>query len=157
MLFKYAAYAYIDTCMHTYIHTQTLVLEVKDAKPKAIAEGFPAILLKSCERAPVKSIHIIFQRFLDNGRLPSRLNGVIICPIHKSGSRSFAQNHKTVTLTYHVSDVIQRIVRGKLITFLKGNCLLGDTRDCIGPDKCCVTKLLQNYDYVLNQLLTTQT
>ena len=105
-------------------------------------DGFPAILLKTCKRALAKPLQILFQSFLAVGKLPGKLKEGIICPIHKGGSRADAKNYRPVSLTSHISKVMERVIRGKLITFLEVNDLLTDTQHGFRPGRSCLTQLL---------------
>lgn len=116
-------------------------------------DGFPAILLKVCKRVLARPLQSLFQSFLASGKLPRKLKEGKICPIHKGGSRAEAKNYRPISLTSHISKVMERIVRRKLIAFLEENDLLPDTQHGFRPGRSCLTQLLQHYDWVLKQLL----
>lgn len=59
---------------------------------------------------------IFFDRFLASGRLPKKLKERFVCPMDKSGSRADAKNYKPIFLTLHISKIMERIDRKKVIT-----------------------------------------
>ena len=65
------------------------------------ADGVPASLLKTCRKQLSKPLHILWRSSLDLGITPQDLLLVIICPVHKVGSRSVPKNYRPVALTSH--------------------------------------------------------
>ena len=51
------------------------------------ADGVPANLLKLCRKELAKPLFILWRSSLDQGCIPSDLLLVLICPVHKGGSR----------------------------------------------------------------------
>lgn len=60
-----------------------LAIEEMDAHSTVGLDGFPEILLKSCKRALADPFQNPFQSYVADGRLPSRLKGVITCSLLK--------------------------------------------------------------------------
>ncbi|GAB1597390.1 hypothetical protein Ahia01_000015400, partial [Argonauta hians] len=124
-----------------------------DSASAAGPDGVPACLLKNCRHAFAKPLGIIFQSSLDQGRLPKALKEGIIRPIHKGGNRATPKNYRPISLTSHVSKVMERIVRRKIISFLETEKLLPESQHGFRPNRGCLTQLLQHYDWVLKQQL----
>ena len=135
------------------IEEEDVVSAIDDMSLNSAAgpDGFPAVLLKSCKRALAKPLQLLFQSFLASGKLPGKLKEGKICPIHKGGSRADAKNYRPISLTSHISKVMERIIRKKLIMFLEENNLLTDTQHGFRPGKSCLTQLLEHYDWVLTK------
>ena len=74
-------------------------------------DGVPAMLLKSCRKELSKPLHLLWRSSLDNGSIPVELLLVLICPIHKGGSRSVAKNYRPVALTSHLIKVFERVIK----------------------------------------------
>ena len=51
-------------------------------------DGVPAVLLKTCRRQLSLPLYHLWRGSLDSGTIPAETLLVIICPIHKGGSRS---------------------------------------------------------------------
>ncbi|XP_014775465.1 uncharacterized protein LOC106872847 [Octopus bimaculoides] len=118
------------TTHYINIEEKDAMLEIDDIDARSAAgfDGFPAILLESCKRVFAnesckrvfaKPLQLLLQSFLANGKLPDALKEGILCPIHKGGSRADAKNYRPIPLTSHISRVMERTVRRKLIAFLQ--------------------------------------
>ena len=140
---------------HIEIEEADVMSAIDEMRPNSATgpDGFPAILLKNCKKALAKPLKILFQSFLKCGRIPKKLKEGIVCPIHKGGSRAEAKNYRPVSLTSHISKVMERIVRRRLTTFLEENGLLSDTQHGFRSGRGCLTQLLQHYDWVLKHLM----
>lgn len=110
-------------------------------------DGFSAILLKKCKRALAKPLQILFQSLLTNKSLTRKLKAGM-CTIHKRGRRADAKICRPAPLTSHISNVIERFVKRKLITFLEDNAQHGFL-----SGRNCLTQLLQHYTWMLKQLM----
>ena len=137
------------------IEDDDVVSAIDEMNPNSATgpDGFPVILLKKCKLALARPLKIIFQNSLACGKLPKKLKEGIICPIHKGGSRAEAKNYRPVSLTSHVSKVLERIVRKRLTTFLEENDRLSDTQHGFRSGRSCLTQLLHHYDWVLKRLM----
>ena len=69
----------------------------------------PAILLKTCRKQLSKPLYYLWRSSLDSGYIPPELLLVLICPIHKGGSRSAPKNYRPVDLTSHLIKVFERV------------------------------------------------
>ncbi len=128
-------------------------IDKMDINSAAGPDGFPTILLKTCKKALAKPLQIMFQSFLESGKIPKNLKEGIICPIHKGGSRAHAKNYRPISLTSHISKTMERIVREKLTIFLEENGLLSETQHGFRQGRSCLTQLLQHYDWILKESL----
>ena len=89
-------------------------------------DGVPAVLLKTCRKQLSTPIYHIWRASLDSGCIPPELLLVLICPIHKGGSRSVPKNYRPVALTSHLIKVFERVVRQSLVTHIEKLGLLPD-------------------------------
>ena len=64
-------------------------------------DGVPASLLKNYRKELSKPIYTFWRASLDSGSIPTDLL-VIICPVHKGGSRAVPKNYRPVALTPHL-------------------------------------------------------
>ena len=61
---------------------------------------------------------------MDAGDIPAELLMVLICPIHKGGSKLLPTNYRPVALTSHLIKVFERVVRKALVRHIDVNNLL---------------------------------
>ena len=78
-------------------------------------DGLPAMLIKCCRNELSRPLHLLWRSSLDTGSIPTELLLVLICPIHKGGSRAVPKNYRPVALTSHLIKVFERVVRKVLV------------------------------------------
>ena len=83
------------------------------------ADGIPAKLLKICRKELARPLYLLWRASLTQGSIPSDLLLVLICPVHKGGSRGLPRNYRPVALTSHIVKVFERVVRKTLVEHLE--------------------------------------
>ena len=84
--------------------------------------------------------------------IPSDLLLVLICPVHKGGSRGLPKNYRPVALTSHLVKVFERVVRKALVKHLEENGLLPDGQHGFRALRSTLTQLLSYWDLILDEL-----
>ena len=108
--------------------------DIKDAMGKldeTSASGpdqFPSIALKKCREYLAEPIYLIWRISLDRSEIPGIYKTANVAPIHKGGSKGEAKNYRPVALTSHVIKIFEKVVRKKIIEFLKKNGKLNDSQ-----------------------------
>ena len=115
-------------------------------------DGVPAVLLKTCRKQLSKPIYYIWRASLDNGCIPPELLLVLICPIHKGGSRSVPKNYRPVALTSHLIKVFERVVRQSLVAHIDKLGLLPDGQHGSRARRSTLTQLLSHWDSIMEGL-----
>ena len=60
----------------------------------------------------------------------------------KKGNRQEPGNYKPICLTYMVCKTMERLIKGKIITHLEGNNLIGDSQHGFRNMSSCLTSML---------------
>ena len=115
-------------------------------------DGLPAILLKTCKKQLSKPIYHLWRSSLDSGVIPKELLLVLICPIHKGGSRSVPKNYRPVALTSHLIKVFERVVRLSLVAHIEKLNLLPDGQHGSRARRSTLTQLLSHWDNIIEGL-----
>ena len=115
-------------------------------------DGVPAILLKTCRKQLSKPIYYLWRSSLDSGCIPPELLLVLICPIHKGGSRSGAKNYRPVALTSHLIKVFERVLRRVLVSHIDKLGLLPDGQHGSRSGRSTLTQLLSHWDNIMEGL-----
>ena len=115
-------------------------------------DGVPASLLKTCKKELSKPLHTLWRSSLDSGTIPVELLLVMICPIHKGGSRAAPKNYRPVALTSHLIKVFERVVRRVLVDHIDKLGLLPDGQHGSRALRSTLTQLLTYWDSVLDGL-----
>ncbi|BHF77028.1 hypothetical protein SprV_0502013000 [Sparganum proliferum] len=131
----------IDSVVLTKAIVQQELLKLKEAKSPGPDE-IPAKLLKELATELAEPLCLLFQASLDEGRLPPEWKTAWISPIHKSGSRTSANNYRPVSLTSICCKVMERIVKRELMRFLGQHHLLSNAEHGFRRGRSCLTNLL---------------
>ena len=115
-------------------------------------DGVPAMLLKQCRKQLSKPLQILWRASLDSGSIPEELLLVLICPVHKGGSRTIPKNYRPVALTSHIIKVFERVLRHALVTHLEGQGLLPEGQHGSRAMRSTLTQLLSHWDNILDGL-----
>ena len=112
----------------------------------------PAKLLKICREELGKPLFYLWRASLDSGNIPAEQLLVLICPIHKGGSRSIPKNYRPVALTSHIIKVFERVVRKSLVDHIDRLDLLPNGHHGSRARRSTLTQLLAHWDSVLDGL-----
>ena len=81
--------------------------------------------------------------------IPTETLLVIICPIHKGGSRSLPKQYRPVALTSHLIKIFERVLREALVAHIDLNNLLPDGQHGSRATRSTLTQLLAQWDVIL--------
>ena len=116
------------------------------------ADGVPASLLKQCRKELRDPLFYPWRGSLNQGKIPKDLLLVLICPVHKGGSRSAPKQYRAVALTSHIVKVFERVLRRVLVMHLEDNNLLPEGQHGFRSFGSTLTQLLQHYNNILDSL-----
>ena len=116
------------------------------------ADGIPATLLKLCRKELAKPLYLLWRSSLDQGCVPADLLLVLICPVHKGGSRGITKNYRPVALTSHIVKVFERVIRKALVNHLEKSGYFPDGQHGFRALRSTLTQLLSFWDSILEKL-----
>ena len=122
------------------------------ASSSAGPDGVPASLLKTCRKQLARPLYILWRASMDTGSIPAELLLVLICPIHKGGSRSAPKNYRPVALTSHLIKVFERVLRKALVKHVEDNNLLPVGQHGSRALRSTSTQQLSHWDTILDGL-----
>ena len=115
-------------------------------------DGVPAQLLKSCKSELSRPLYILWRSSLDSGIIPEELLLVLICPVHKGGSRAIPKNYCPVALTSHLIKVFERVLRKVLVKHIEKLGILPEGQHGCRTMRSTLTQLLTHWDTILDGL-----
>ena len=86
------------------------------------------------------------------GSIPSDLLLVLICPVHKGGSRGLPKNYRPVALTSRIVKVFERVIRRALVQHLEKSGFFPDGQHGFRALRSNLTQLLSFWDSILDKL-----
>ena len=75
-----------------------------------------------------------------------------MAPIHKGGSKGDAKNYRPVALTSHIIKVFEKVVRKKIIEFLKRTGKFNDSQHGFRSGRSTLSQLLAHFDRIIKCL-----
>ena len=153
---------YFDDTENNDIPTLTDVTFSEDDLSDAIDEisitaasgpdGLSAIFLKRCKSSLLKPLTGLWRDCLDLGITPEKLKDAHIIPVHKGGNQGVAANYRPIALTSHLIKVFEKVMRNKIVEFLKEHHLFNDGQHGFTEGRSCLSQLLAHHDKLLSIL-----
>ena len=120
-------------------------------------DGIPAQLLKECRKELKLPLFYLWKESMQQGVIPPDLLLVLICPVHKGGSRADPSQYRPVALTSHIMKVFERVVRKALVIHLEVSDKLPGNQHGFREQRSTLTQLLSHWDEILDLLEQGQT
>ena len=118
------------------------ILEIKAGK-SGRPDRVNGEVLGKCMKQVVVPLLMLFQKSLDNGKLPLDWKVENVVPIYKGkGSREEPGNYRPVGLTSHVVKTMEQIIRARLSEFSLINDLTSKNQHGFQAGKSCGAQLL---------------
>ena len=127
------------------INPEIIMLVVSKLSPKTSTtpDQIPSFALKQICTGILPFLLYFFNLSLTLGVLPWQWRTAIICPIHKKGSRSLAENHRPISLTSSICRAMETIVKDIIIDHIHKNQLIAEHQHGFLPGRTTTTQLLQ--------------
>jgi hypothetical protein len=109
-------------------------------------------VLRECSKELAKPLSIIFNKSFQSGTLPNLWSRANIIPLFKKGNKLDPSNYRPVSLTSVVCKTTERIVRDKMMQYLKDNNLINANQHGFVNIKNCVSNLLEAMDYITSSI-----
>ena len=115
-------------------------------------DGLSAELIKKLKYPVARFLHLIFKTSLKDGKFPTNLKHAYIAGIFKSGNKSEPANYRPISLTNHISKLMERVVRKDIVKYLEVNNLWDNRQHGARKGRSTLSQLLLHYDAILESL-----
>ena len=112
-------------------------------------DGLPSSFLKECLPELIQPLKILFRKSLDSGDIPAILKRAAIIPVFKGGDETCPSNYRPISLTPVLMNLLERIIRKQVISFVVTNNLLNPSQHGFRETHSCLSALLNVYDNML--------
>ena len=124
---------------------------LKDNKTGGV-DKLNSTFLKNSSMSLTYPILLIFKASLITSKIPNDWKKANISPIFKKGSKKDVSNYRPISLTSHISKIMERIIKVNIVNFLESNHLLEDSQHGFRNKRSCLTNLLQFLETVGNNV-----
>ena len=102
--------------------------------------------------APV--LEILFNRNLNETFVPAVWKKALITPLFKKGSKLQKENYRPISLTCHLSKIMERVLKNHIFTYLQTYNKFEQEQHGFCQGLSTVTNLVEFYDFVFQQIDT---
>jgi len=137
------------TALDTINITEEMVLEQLQSLRVDKSPGKDGVhprVLKELTDEIVGPLTQIFQKSINDGKLPDEWREASITPIYKKGDKSDPANYRPVSLTSVPCKMLERIIVNELITHIRNNDLTCEQQHGFTHGKSTITNLLEAMD-----------
>ena len=99
-------------------------------------------MTKLCGNSICKSLSIIFNGCLSEGKFPHEQKKANAVPVHKKGNKQSLENYRPISLLPICSKIFERLTYNKMFTFFTENNLISPNQPGFRPGDSCVNQLL---------------
>ena len=110
------------------------------------------MLLKECKKALLPPLKCIFEKSLEERKIPEIWKSAHVTAIFKSGSKSKPENYRPISLTSVPGKLLERIIRDEIVKHMTDNNLFAKSQHGFLAGKSCVTQLLEFLEDVTTAL-----
>ena len=114
-------------------------------------DGLESTDLKNIGESLVLPLKILFKRSGEKGEIPEDWKRANISALFKKGSKKDPGNYRPVSLTSHVSKLLERIIKDEMNSHLDRFHLIAESQHGFMKKRSCLTNLL-----VFNEFVTSQ-
>ena len=107
-------------------------------------------ILRALEDKLARPLTHILNNSVETGIIPDDWKSANVTSIHKKGSKQEPGNYRQISLTSVVCKTMERSVKGRLITHLEMNNLIGDSQLGLRNKRSCLTGLFDFFARVID-------
>ena len=140
-----------------HITEERLSNAMKEINPDSAPgpDHFPAIILHNHAAALAKPMLLIWQRSLDESKMPWETITSIITPIHKGDDKGLPENYRPVALTSHLIKTFEKLIKEDILMHLQNHNLLNHTQHGFRPGRATISQLLNYHHSIITMLQTS--
>ena len=122
-----------------------LMANIKEHKATG-PDGIPGRLLKYCAYELADTFTLLFQKSLEQGRVPHDWKKARIVPIFKKGDKSKVENYRPISLTSIACKLLEHIIHSNIMDHLDAHNILNSAQHGFRQRRSCETQLITTLD-----------
>ena len=109
-------------------------------------DGIRLAFLQQTKEEIAGPLRMIFEKSLEERRIPEDWRTANITPIYKKGKKTEAGNYRPVALTSVCCKLLEHLIRDEIVEHLEKNGLLRDSQHGFRTNRSCTTNLLEFFE-----------
>ena len=101
------------------------------------------MLIKECKNSLLSPLKLIFEKSIQEAKIPEICKLAHVTAIFKSGSKSKSENYRPISLTSVPGKIMERLIRDEIVDHMKQNQLFSKSQDGFLAGRSCTTQLLE--------------
>ena len=131
----------------TFERVRKILRRLRADKAPGVDELSPRILLHIQDEICLP-LCILFEKSMEEGKVPEDWKRANIVPIYKAGSRNRAENYRPVSLTSQVCKLFETLIRDVVVEHLESSDLLNTSQHGFRKGRSCMSNLLTFLDKI---------
>ena len=104
------------------------------------------MLLRETAQNIAEPLTLIFQKSVEDGRVPDEWKRANITPIYKKGPKCQAENYRPISLTSCVCKILESIIKAQMTAYLDNKKVISDRQHGFVSGRSCLTNLLEVFE-----------
>ena len=100
-------------------------------------------IIKECSEIMIQPLKLIFNKSIEEGKLPQEWKEANVTAIFKAGSRKKAENYRPISITSICCRIMERLIRNVIVEHLESNNILSSQQHGFRQGFSCTTQLLE--------------
>lgn len=115
-------------------------------------DGLHPTIFKNLAEEILDPLHTIFNKSLNESKVPESWKAGNITAIFKKGNRNLPSNYRPVSLTPIAGKIMEKFIRDALMLHMESNNLFAKEQHGFRHKRSCITNLLDNLNYITEEL-----
>ena len=99
-------------------------------------------MLKICDKAISKPLHLVFSSCMDSGMFPTKWKMANVVPVYKKDDKQNVKNYRPVSLLPIFGKIFERLIYKEMYAFFIENNLISQNQSCFKQGDSCINQLL---------------
>ncbi|MEW8547929.1 MAG: reverse transcriptase family protein, partial [Candidatus Thiodiazotropha sp.] len=126
---------------------EKLINQLKPSKSQGPDNLHPKFL-KETQSVIKKPLEIIFQKSIQEGKLPEVWKEANVTPIFKKGNKNNAENYRPISLTSVPGKILEKLIRNAIVEHMTSNELFSKVQHGFVAGRSCITQLLETMEEI---------
>ena len=132
----------LNTISITEVNIRKAIDRIKPTKSEG-PDNIHPMLIKECKNSLLSPLKLIFEKSIQEAKIPENWKLAHVTAIFKSGSTSKSENYRPISLTSVPGKIMERLILEEIVDNMKQNQLFSKSQHGFLTVRSCTTQLLE--------------